>query len=95
MRGEWKIKARKWFETESWFFDLTTRNYGRGMFGGTVFFLCYKCIITTYWLTLWVWRLIDFHIGNGIGSQLNSLCFLKSKQKVSTRLHVSGSLNPF
>lgn len=62
MRGEWKIKARNWFEKESWFFDLTTRNFGRGVTGGTVLFLCYKCIITTYWLTLWTWRLVDFHV---------------------------------
>jgi len=80
MRGEWKIKARKWFETESWFFDLTTRNYGRGMFGGTVFFLCYKCITTTYWLTLWVWRLIDFHIVQTLRHRENDTNYTRVRQ---------------
>lgn len=68
----WEFNYIQPIRQESWFFDLTTRNFGRGATGGTVLFLCYKCIITTYWLTLWTWRLVDFHVGNGPRISVNA-----------------------
>lgn len=42
--------------------DLTSSNFGRGIIGRPVFFLIFKIIFLVYWLALWAWRIIDFHI---------------------------------
>merc|ERR1712178_18185 len=54
--------CREWCKRETGFYECTTNNFGRGIFGKTVVNAIVKVILLTYWTAMWMYRLVDMYI---------------------------------